>query len=51
MNANFGLLEDLPSVVKDKKRKRELFAERSLNEMKAWLSVHGVTERPVAAVG
>jgi len=48
MNANFGLLDDLPSVVKDKKKKREMFAERALNEMKAWLSVHGISS-PVAS--
>jgi methylenetetrahydrofolate--tRNA-(uracil-5-)-methyltransferase len=50
MNANFGLLDDLPSVVKDKKKKREMFAERALNEMTAWLSVHGVPERQGAAL-
>ena len=50
MNANFGLLDDLPTVVRDKKKKREMFAERALNEMKAWLSVHGVAERPVVGV-
>jgi methylenetetrahydrofolate--tRNA-(uracil-5-)-methyltransferase len=42
MNANFGLLDDLSSPVRDKKRKRELFAERSLNEMRAWISVHSL---------
>jgi methylenetetrahydrofolate--tRNA-(uracil-5-)-methyltransferase len=30
MNANFGLLEDLETPVRDKRRKRELFAERAL---------------------
>jgi methylenetetrahydrofolate--tRNA-(uracil-5-)-methyltransferase len=36
MNANFGLLDELPEAVKDKRRKRELLAERALAEMKRW---------------
>ena len=34
MNANFGLLDDLENPVRDKKKKRELFAERALGEMR-----------------
>jgi methylenetetrahydrofolate--tRNA-(uracil-5-)-methyltransferase len=49
MNANFGLLDDLPSVVRDKKKKREMFADRALNEMVAWLSVHNVLVKEAAA--
>ena len=44
MNANFGLLDELPERVRDKKRKRELFAERALRDMQAWIetnSIHG----------
>jgi methylenetetrahydrofolate--tRNA-(uracil-5-)-methyltransferase len=48
MNANFGLLDDLPSPVRDKKKKREIFAERALNEMTAWLSVHGIVAKEAA---
>ena len=33
MNANFGLLPDLPDPVRDKQRKRELLAERALQAM------------------
>ncbi len=36
MNANFGLLDDLENPVRDKKKKRELFAERALTEMKTF---------------
>jgi methylenetetrahydrofolate--tRNA-(uracil-5-)-methyltransferase len=36
MNANFGLVEELSEVVKDKKRKRELIAERALMAMERW---------------
>jgi methylenetetrahydrofolate--tRNA-(uracil-5-)-methyltransferase len=36
MNANFGLVEPLSEPVKDKKRKRELIAERALAEMERW---------------
>jgi len=36
MNANFGLLEDLAEVVRDKRRKREMFAERALRDLASW---------------
>jgi methylenetetrahydrofolate--tRNA-(uracil-5-)-methyltransferase len=38
MNANFGLLEPLPEEVRDKRLKRERFAERSLADLAAWSS-------------
>ncbi len=47
MNANFGLLDDLEGVpakvLKDKTKKRELFAERGLSVMQAWRDAHGLT--------
>ena len=49
MNANFGLLDDLPERVRDKKQKRELFAERSLSDMQGWIevnSIHGTAAAP-----
>ncbi|MBC7788521.1 MAG: methylenetetrahydrofolate--tRNA-(uracil(54)-C(5))-methyltransferase (FADH(2)-oxidizing) TrmFO [Anaerolineae bacterium] len=36
MNANFGLVVDLPEPVRDKKRKRELLAQRALEHMQEW---------------
>jgi methylenetetrahydrofolate--tRNA-(uracil-5-)-methyltransferase len=36
MNANFGLVDDLPNPIRDKKRKREMIAERALIAMKEW---------------
>jgi methylenetetrahydrofolate--tRNA-(uracil-5-)-methyltransferase len=36
MNANFGLVDDLPNPIRDKKRKREMIAERALNAMSEW---------------
>ncbi|HJR42481.1 MAG TPA: FAD-dependent oxidoreductase, partial [Gemmatimonadaceae bacterium] len=36
MNANFGLVDDLAERVKDKRRKRELLAERALADLQAW---------------
>jgi methylenetetrahydrofolate--tRNA-(uracil-5-)-methyltransferase len=36
MNANFGLLDELPAVVRDKRRKREMFASRALAVLEAW---------------
>ncbi|HEX9083839.1 MAG TPA: methylenetetrahydrofolate--tRNA-(uracil(54)-C(5))-methyltransferase (FADH(2)-oxidizing) TrmFO [Gemmatimonadaceae bacterium] len=44
MNANFGLLDELPEPIRDKKRKREVFSERALRDMQAWIeanSIHG----------
>jgi methylenetetrahydrofolate--tRNA-(uracil-5-)-methyltransferase len=40
MNANFGLLDELNDAPRDKHRKRELYAERSLAAMKAWMAEH-----------
>jgi methylenetetrahydrofolate--tRNA-(uracil-5-)-methyltransferase len=36
MNANFGLLDELAPPVRDKRRKRELFAARALEAMRSW---------------
>ncbi len=36
MNANFGLLEELPAPPRDKLRKREQYAERALAAITAW---------------
>jgi methylenetetrahydrofolate--tRNA-(uracil-5-)-methyltransferase len=47
MNANFGLLDDLPAHVRDKRRKRELFAERALADMQAWIETNNILGAPV----
>ena len=44
MNANFGLVDDLPERVRDKRRKRELIAERALASLEAWRTEHAVGE-------
>jgi methylenetetrahydrofolate--tRNA-(uracil-5-)-methyltransferase len=36
MNANFGLVDDLPARVRDKRQKREQLAERALTAMAVW---------------
>jgi methylenetetrahydrofolate--tRNA-(uracil-5-)-methyltransferase len=36
MNANFGLVDDLPDPPRDKKRKREMIAGRALDAMREW---------------
>jgi methylenetetrahydrofolate--tRNA-(uracil-5-)-methyltransferase len=36
MNANFGLVDDLPNPIKDKKLKREKIADRALTELREW---------------
>ena len=38
MNANFGILKPLEEKIKDKKLKYERFAERSIKEMKEWIT-------------
>ena len=48
MNANFGLLDDLPEKIRDKKRKREMFAERALADMRSWIETNAVLGAPVA---
>lgn len=48
MNANFGLLDDLPENIRDKKRKREIFAERALADMRSWIEANAVLGVPVA---
>ena len=40
MNANFGLVDDLPARIKDKRVKREQLAERALADMAAWRDAH-----------
>ena len=42
MNANFGLLDELETPVRDKRRKRELLAERALRALEEWSGVNGV---------
>ncbi len=42
MNANFGLLEELDDPPRDKHRKRELYAERSLTAMQEWRDANGL---------
>ena len=42
MNANFGLLDDLGEKIRDKKKKRELFAERALRDMQGWIEANDV---------
>jgi methylenetetrahydrofolate--tRNA-(uracil-5-)-methyltransferase len=42
MNANFGLLDDLGEKIRDKKKKRELFAERALRDMQNWIEANDV---------
>jgi methylenetetrahydrofolate--tRNA-(uracil-5-)-methyltransferase len=36
MNANFGLLDELPAPIRDKRRKREAFAARAMRDIAAW---------------
>jgi methylenetetrahydrofolate--tRNA-(uracil-5-)-methyltransferase len=49
MNANFGLLDELAEPVRDKKLKRERFAERALGEMDRWIRENAMLPHPVPA--
>ncbi len=42
MNANFGLVDELGIRVKDKRRKREMIAERALAEVASWRDAHAL---------
>lgn len=42
MNANFGLLDELPTRVRDKREKKERMAERALAAMRAWRDEHAI---------
>ncbi len=43
MNANFGLLEELNPVPRDKGKKREMYAERALTALRGWVGKLGTT--------
>jgi methylenetetrahydrofolate--tRNA-(uracil-5-)-methyltransferase len=38
MNANFGLVDELPSAPRDKRLKREQLAARALADMRSWIA-------------
>jgi methylenetetrahydrofolate--tRNA-(uracil-5-)-methyltransferase len=48
MNANFGLLDELEAPVRDKRRKRELLAERALRVLDEWMASNGLFAVAVA---
>jgi methylenetetrahydrofolate--tRNA-(uracil-5-)-methyltransferase len=48
MNANFGLLDELETPVRDKRRKRELLAERALRVLEEWSGANGLAGAAIA---
>lgn len=48
MNANFGLVDDLPTPIKDKRLKREKIAERALAVLEEWMRTSRISA-PVPA--
>ena len=51
MNANFGLVDDLPERIRDKKRRRELIAERALREMRSWIKANDLFSSSTGPAG
>jgi hypothetical protein len=49
MNANFGLVDDLPENIRDKRVKREKIAERALAELGSWVQQSGIVAAGVGA--
>jgi methylenetetrahydrofolate--tRNA-(uracil-5-)-methyltransferase len=47
MNANFGLLEELPDPPRDKRVKRERYAERALKDLADWRQAISSSRLPV----
>jgi methylenetetrahydrofolate--tRNA-(uracil-5-)-methyltransferase len=42
MNANFGLVDDLERPERDKRKKKELMAERALRDLDAWITANAL---------
>src|SRR5690606_26183917 len=42
MNSNWGLVDPLETPVRDKRRKRELLAERAMADFERWMERHGL---------
>ena len=49
MNANFGLLDELPDPPRDKAKKKALYAERALRDLRGWGEASGVSVAAGAA--
>ncbi|MCC7194233.1 MAG: methylenetetrahydrofolate--tRNA-(uracil(54)-C(5))-methyltransferase (FADH(2)-oxidizing) TrmFO [Gemmatimonadaceae bacterium] len=43
MNANLGLLEELPEAPRDKVQRKRRYAERALRDLRAWAGANGVS--------
>ncbi len=48
MNANFGLLEELAVVPRDKAKKREQYAARALDDMRAFMDANALAGAPAS---
>ena len=46
MNANFGLLEELAIVPRDKLKKREAYAARALSDLRSWMGADTTAPTP-----
>jgi methylenetetrahydrofolate--tRNA-(uracil-5-)-methyltransferase len=51
MNSNFGLVDPLEQVVRDKQKKRELLAERGRRDFAGWMRSHAVEPAGVVGAG
>jgi methylenetetrahydrofolate--tRNA-(uracil-5-)-methyltransferase len=43
MNANFGLLDELPDPPRDKARRKALYAERALGDLRGWADANALS--------
>ncbi len=49
MNSNWGLVDPLPTRVRDRRVRREALAERAQTEFLSWMAAHGLEGAPSAA--
>ena len=49
MNANFGLMDELPEAPRDKARKKALYSERALRDLRTWAEASGVSAAAAGA--
>lgn len=49
MNSNWGVVDPLSEIIRDKQKKREQLAERAQRDFLAWMEAEGIAPRPALA--